>query len=76
MLALGLVLCSLLCSIMDNSKLARNLHGMFHDVQTMVKKHVLSSLSFFPRKDLLEPHLKEQGGLEMLGEVGWFGWLV
>lgn len=37
MLALGLILCSLLCRMVNNSKTARNLHGMFHDVQTTVK---------------------------------------
>jgi len=54
MLASRLVLCSLLSSIVDNSKLARNLRGMFHDVQTTVKKYGLSSLSFFPGKNFLE----------------------
>lgn len=46
MLALGLVLRSLLCSVLENSKQARNLHVVLHDVQIMVKKHGLSSLSF------------------------------
>lgn len=31
---------------LDNSKQARNLHVVFHDVKIMVKKHGLSNLPF------------------------------
>lgn len=38
----------LLCSIVDNSKLARNQHGMFHDVQTSVEKKKKKNWIFQP----------------------------
>lgn len=63
----------LLCSIVYNSKLARNLHDMFHDVQTSVgKKPGFSSLSFFSGIILLKLHLIELRVLVRMGEVGWF----